>query len=200
MPTIEFTNKLKDYELKYWMAHREEEYTRSLDMVNIFNNYLISGGVVADVGCGPYGGIFRELKFPIMFAIDPLWNEYDKYNLSNVDSKVVRIVNNAENFKLSKRADMIFSFNALDHSGNLERSFHNIMRNLKSSGKFYFHIHLRTIKQINAGHVRPILESEIDKILKPFAVELKRITETCPLDKKPYRSYIGIVRYNVEKL
>ncbi len=194
MSTVEFTDGLKNYELEYWDAHRNEENDRPLVMSSLFEDCIIDGQVAADIGCGPYCGIFNELKFTTMYAVDPLWTEYGNKGLIKKPNGVILIDDCAETFALPEKADVIFSFNALDHSGDLSNSFHNIMDNLQGSGTFYFHVHLRTKKQLNGGHRMVVLEEDIDNILKPYTTIDKKVLSECPLDKKNYVSYIAVVK------
>lgn len=193
MNNIKFTQELKDYELKYWNAHKHEKNTRAPIMKSLFIDENVEGTVAADIGCGPRCGVFNELNFSVMYAVDPLWPEYKRDKIIREVPGVTLLTNTAESFTLSEKADVIFSFNALDHSGSLEKSFHNIMSNLSEDGKFYFHIHLRTKPQLNFGHRMLITEKDIDNILKPYTILSKKVLDTCPLDKKKYRSYISIV-------
>lgn len=195
MNSIEFTDDLKNYELTYWNAHKNEENIRSSIMKKLFGDEIIEARVAVDIGCGPHCGIFNELYLPVMYAVDPLWQEYVDNGLDRMVDGVKCIISSAEEFKLEQKADIIFSFNALDHSGSLEDSFNNIMNNLKEEGKFYFHIHLRTKEQLNMGHRMIVLENDIDTILKPYNIINKKILDKCPLDNKNYRSYIAIIKH-----
>lgn len=164
-------------------------------MRDLFKEHIITGEVAADVGCGPHAGIFQELTFPIMYAVDPLWESYKDNNLHKIPENVQIISDTAESFILDDKADVIFSFNALDHSGHLPSSFCNIMDNLKYGGRFYFHIHLRTPEQLNFGHRMALTESDLDWILRYYNIVDKKILDFCPLDKKAYKSYIGVIEH-----
>jgi len=193
MSKVEFNAILKNYELEYWLSHKNEEYTRPSVMKKLFQNEIIVGSVAADIGSGPHCGVFNELLFEKMYVVDPLWYRYKTLGLDRLVSNVVCVEAMAEDFKLPEKADVIFSFNALDHSGSLESSFNNIMDNLNEEGKFYFHVHLRTEKQLNAGHRMVLTEDLIDNILKPYNILNKKIVDKCPLDNKYYKSYIAII-------
>ena len=193
MYNIEFTDKLKNYEINYWLAHKNEKNVRSSVMKKLFKDEIILADVAVDVGSGPNCGIFNEVLFKKMYAVDPLWYKYKTLGIAKTVSGVNCIESTAEDFKLPEKADVIFSFNALDHSGSLEKGFHNIMDNLNVSGRFYFHIHLRTKSQLNTGHRMALTEDDIDNILKPYNILNKKIVNKCPLDNKNYHSYIAIV-------
>lgn len=183
-----------DYELHYWKVHKGEKYNRVKAMVDMFPN-LKGHKVVADIGCGPLCGIFHKLKFEKMFAVDPLWDEYKKNGLIITSDNVVRIKANAQSFKLDELADLIVSFNAIDHSGNLKNSINNIMSNLSSEGRFCFHVHMRTKAQLNRGHQMLITEGMLDDILNKYTVVGKQVCKD-PLDpSRKYMSYIAEVRH-----
>lgn len=192
MDNIEFKKDMKDYELHYWVV-KGKDIDRSTVMSNMFNIDPLQIEVAADVGCGPLGGIFNSWYFHTMYAIDPMFKEYHEADILNIPNDVKLIFSDASGFTLPIKADVIFSFNALDHSGDLKKSFANIMSNLADEGKFCFHIHLRTKDQLNIGHRMAISEGDIDKILDPYTILDKKILEECPLDKKMYRSYIAMV-------
>lgn len=195
MKEIEFTNDLKEYELTHWNAHRNDPEQRSNTMEILFGKVDFSQyNFAVDVGCGPRCGIFQAVKFSKMVAVDPLWDRYNDNKLNKIPDGVETICADAQSFSLEDKADVIFSFNSLDHSGDLSKSYINIMSNLSDDGVFYFHIHMRTKEQLNAGHKMLITEKEIDDILSPYKVVSKKIEAACPLDKKKYRSYIASVK------
>ena len=183
-----------NYELHYWRVHKGEKYKRVDAMMGMFSN-LEKHKIVADVGCGPLCGIFHKLRFEKMFAVDPLWAEYEKNDLVVQPKGVVRIKADAQSFKLDEKSDLIVSFNAMDHSGNLKASIDNIMNNLSPDGRFCFHVHMRTKKQLNEGHQMLITEKLIDEILDKYIVVNKEVCKD-PLDPgRKYMSYIAEVRH-----
>lgn len=184
---------MKAFELAYWIKHRSTPNTRSKIMTNLFGDVEIFGDSAVDVGCGPRCGIFNELKFNQMYGVDPLWKEYAKNNLTCPVKGVQQIRAFAEDFQLKEKVDVAFSFNALDHSGNLEKSFDNIFHNLKEKGKLYFHIHLRTKDQLNVGHQMIIKVKNIYNIIDNHRIVYEKILSYCPLDNKKYKTFIGIV-------
>lgn len=181
----------KGYEINHWTKFKEKPYDyRSGVMRSLFD--YPNAVVVADIGCGPRCGFFfhPELRYERMYAVDPLWAEYKTSNLDVPIEGVVPISEYAESFLLPEQADFIVSFNALDHSGSLELSILNIMNNIKNGGYFFFHVHMRTKEQLNKGHNMIITESHLDSIFKSYTVISKRIMPICPLDNKPYASYL----------
>ncbi len=186
----------KNYELKYWRAHKDDVCHRSQKMVDLFK-LTDSFEIMADVGCGPRGGIFYSYEAPVMYAVDPLWGDYKKEGLIKADPAVHIIKGEAETFNLPSLADGIISVNSLDHSGSLEKSIRNIAVNLSPGGKFFFHMHIRTKKQLNKGHQMLIREDEIDEIFSTWKLLDKRIFAECPIENKPYKTYVATVEKEV---
>jgi trans-aconitate methyltransferase len=198
MKEIPYTNDLKSYELRHWIAHKDKDYSRDRgnSMSLLFRDLTFDfNSIAVDVGCGPHCGVFNSLSFAKMIAVDPLWDLYKKNKVAILKEEVQTICSDAQSFQLNSKADLIFSFNSLDHSGNLQKSIDNIMGNLKLNGSFLMHLHMRTEAQLNAGHKMLIKEAEIDSILSNYSIVSKRIEEVCPLDKKPYKSYITHVKH-----
>lgn len=185
----------KDYEIKYWKAHKGEPYNRCRVMLDLFGDVTKSSrGIVADVGCGPRCGVFHLYRSEIMYGVDPLWKSYNKEGLSSIPIGVETITGYAESFRLPQLANVIFSINALDHSGSLSESIDNIEDNLLPGGLFCMHIHMRTKKQLNKGHKMLVNEQQIDDMLGSFEVVDKRIYDKCPIEGKPYQSYVTTVK------
>lgn len=183
----------KDYELKYWRVHKDEPYDRAKKMIDLFN-FPKNCQSAADIGSGPRGGIFHLYKASVMYAVDPLWKSYKKNNLAVIPQNVVTVSSEAENFALPEPVELAVSINALDHSGSLAKSVQNVMNNVKSGGLFFFHIHMRTKDQLNKGHRMLITESQIDDIFSPYSVLAKTIYDHCPIEFKPYHSYVAEVK------
>jgi len=128
--------------------------------------------VCADVGCGPCGGVFSARQWKIMYAIDPSWSDYDAKNLVKLPSdNCIKIIEDyAQTFKLPEKADIIFSINALNHCGNLEKSVENIMSNLKPNGLFFLHLEERSAKHLNRQHPIETSILTVDNILNKYNV------------------------------
>ena len=183
-------NIAKSYELKYWHAHKLEPYHRAQKMLDLFE-FPANVKIAADIGCGPRCGIFHQYKSKIMYAVDPLWSSYKKNKLDEIPQNVTIVQADAENFTLSKKADLIVSVNALDHSGSLNDSFKNIMNNLKPGGSFCLHVHMRSKMQLNKGHRMLITEFQIDQLFAECETINKRVYDSCPIENKPYRTYVS---------
>ena len=190
------TSMNSEYELKHWRAKWQKNFSRAKIMEEMFP-YPMDAKIVADIGCGPLCGIFGEAQFPSMYAVDPLWDEYFREQLYYLYASVTPMCAAADSFKLPEPADLIFSFNALDHSGTLKENIQNVMNNLAEDGVFCFHIHLRSKDQLNAGHKMVVTEEELDEIFDPYKMYYGRIVKRDPFlprkSKKKYRAYMVMV-------
>jgi len=188
------TDLNKDYELEYWDAHKEEDYLDCFVMMSMLSKMMvILEGSAVDVGCGPRGGVFRAVSFGEMYGVDPLWSSYLANGLDKAPCQVERVDADAQSFTLPEKVDFAFSFNALDHSGDIEASINNILSWVKPGGRFLFHVHMRTPEQLNAGHKMVLSEEILDGILSGRRVERREILDKCPFSEKPYKSYVAEV-------
>lgn len=146
-----------------------------------------------DVGCGPRGGVFDVVRFGEMYGVDPLWSSYVADGLDIVSDEVDRIEASAADFELPEKVDFAFSFNALDHSGDIGESIRHIISWVKPGGRFLFHVHMRTMEQLNAGHRMVLSEATLDQILLGRRIARKTVMNMCPFSGKPYQSYIAEV-------
>ena len=127
--------------------------------------------ICADVGCGPFCGIFSARQWKTMYAVDPAWHIYESSDLVMCPSENIKFIEDyAQTFKLPEKADIIFSINTLNHSGDIKKSIENIMCNLKIGGLFFLHINHRSPREINSKH--PILVSKeiVENILRNYNV------------------------------
>lgn len=189
---------MQRYELEYWEKSKIDYHERMKTALNLFPQIYLGtfdNKVVADVGCGPKCGIFQIIKSKTMYAIDPLWDKYDDGNLSDNIKNVIKVKAFADNFKIPRLTDFIFSINSLDHSGSLSESIENIFYNLIYEGIFCLHIHMRNKNQLNTGHRMVVTEEIILSHLNRFGkVVYKKTFDECPLDKKKYKTFVAIVK------
>lgn len=92
---------------------------------------------ILDAGCGP-AGIFMAFPNNQISAIDPLINAYEndlphfkKSNYPNTEF----IQTSLENFDSSKKFDLIFCINAINHVHDIQKSFDKLL-SLAESGAF----------------------------------------------------------------
>lgn len=153
--------------------------------------------VVADIGCGPWSGIFFLKQYPTMYGVEPVWNTYGEKMLTKEVPAVTRVPEYAESFKLPQPADLIFCINALNHGGCLWNSLQNMMDNLKVGGLLCMHLHMRTPSECDRGHPMPILKEELDEFFSKYVVTKKEI---CPDPLRPGRpgrpTYIVMAQNN----
>lgn len=196
---IPFTDKMKKFELKYWGDHRRlassehQNYYDRLEELFPFDGHR----VVADVGCGPLGGIFFRHFYERMFGVDPLWEQYRERGLDKAPDNVQRITATASDFSLPEEPDLIVSTNALDHSGDIVESIRHIYRQLAPGGSFFLHVHLRTPEQFNQGHRMEVKEEELRRTLRDLDADHLscRVSDRDPLrPRKPYRTFIGEIK------
>lgn len=136
-------------------------------MCNALDLFEIPRGIksVADIGCGPWAGIFFARRWPIMYGVDPSWTVYARLNmLSKVPnmSRFKKIQAYAQNFILPEPVDAMFSINAVNHGGDLTMSMHNMLRNIRSGGLLFFHVHMRAEHKLDQGHPMPLTREIID--------------------------------------
>ena len=180
-------------ELKYWKKKKGRIKDRGSRLAKLFDEY-VSGDfeTVVDVGCGPRCGIFQEKTFPKMVAIDPLWGKYKKNGLAEIPEGVETVTAFADSFDAP--ADLIVSFNSLDHSGSIEKSIGNIMGNLSGGGLFFLHVHMRTSSQLDGIHTMILTEGMLDNLFEGHTI-LRRFVydEDILYDKKAPRTYVALV-------
>ena len=89
--------------------------------------------VVADVGCGPFGGVSSVIPFKKRIAIDPLASEY-----STIGEKT--IVNVQAEEVDYKGFDLVIATNCIDHFENPGKFFEQLVKTMKP-GAFFAHFH-----------------------------------------------------------
>lgn len=146
----------------------------------------------ADIGSGPWCGVFFLKSWQTMFAVDPVMDIYASQGLTKDIPGVVKIAQYAEKFKLPSKVDLMWSINALNHGGCLRDSLQNMMDQINDNGTLMFHIHLRTPEKCDNGHPMPILPEELDAFFKPYKT-LSRDVLADPL--KPGRAKAGRPTY-----
>jgi SAM-dependent methyltransferase len=152
-----------EYELDYWRKNgvREgtEKYLTYLWHFGVAAEFL-AGKTVADVGCGPLGGILSALPDSDRYGIDPLFPEYDRERLLHLPEGTNRIDALGEDSSwLSQvpQLDAVFSCNALDHSpfDQCDKSadtLSNMLAALKPGGLLFLWAHLKRDDQLDQGH------------------------------------------------
>ena len=190
-------NKL--YEIGYWLNQDKavvlNTYKRFFDIVPI--GLFSECNVVADVGCGAYGGIFNEITFPVMYGVDPIWEEYMSNSLVPCDNVKMVTANASNEMEMAQigNLDCVFSINALDHSGDFNKSIQNIYNSLKDGGLFAMHVQLRTEEQLDAGHMM-VLDAE--KIMNSGIRLMEQLFlqyfEACPFgNQNPNRDHVSAI-------
>lgn len=178
-----------------WRTMLEKSYVKrmniALDLFDIpkyKNTTEYSETVVADVGCGPWGGISFVRRWPAMYLIDPSWSVYEKEGvvkiLSNKGSFFIE--DYAQTFTLPEKANIIFSINTLNHGGDAKSSLDNIMKNLKDDGLFFLHLHMREKEEADNGHPMPLYKENLQELFNEY-----NIIQCNWLDGDPLKSMNG---------
>jgi len=189
----------KKFEIKYWLKQDKavvlNTYKRFFEIVpkGLFGEC----NVVADVGCGAYGGVFNEITFPTMYGVDPMWGEYLENGLVPCDDVKMVIANASNRLEMSQigSLDCVFSINALDHSGMFSKSLENIYNSLKDGGLFAMHVQLKTEEQLDSGHMMALDE---DKVMNSGIRLMEQLFlqyfEMCPFgNQNPDRDHVSAI-------
>lgn len=187
-------NQNKKKEVLYWrsalgqdrLAETKRRYTTTLGLFPA--EYTGEGERVADVGCGPLGGVFCVRTWPFMVAVDPLWPDYDRSFGTLVPPGVVRITGPATELP-NEGFDLVWAINSLDHSGNLEASIRHLSSCLRVGGRLLLHVHMRTKEQCNKAHPVPVTERQLQECC---SWEWNSILPDCPIEGKSYRTWLGV--------
>ncbi len=142
---------------------------KPIEMIKEFCGEKVLYGIVADVGCGPRCGIFKEPTFEVRFksfAVDPRWGEYARSGKAEKVDGVERIRASAEKFSLPVQADFICSFDSLDDPVTLRASVDNVMANLHKDGTLFLRCSLENITS-----------KLIDSIMCQYAVRKKQLSK-----------------------
>lgn len=169
--------------LSVWKTMSEKGYikrmSRAIDLFNIPKGC----SVVADVGCGPWAGVFYVRKWESMYAIDPSWQKYEQNRVIRLTcKKILQLIEDyAQFFKLPAPADLIFSINALNHGGDFRKSIENVMSNLKVGGLFFMHLHLRGKEEVDGGHPIAVSDDDILNTISTYNIISSKIYDYDPL-------------------
>ncbi len=169
-------NKKKKYgkwtpghELKYWNKNGirvgtdiYDRYAKAFKM----DQYNFEGKLVADIGCGPFGGVFYNDMKENIFPIDILADDYNK--MGNCDKKIImgdlyRGLSFEDNY-----FDYVICTNAIDHIPDVQSGFNEIFRILKCGGISFIHVHLRREDQLSKAHIHSLRLETVKKMCEEF--------------------------------
>lgn len=180
------------WQMKYgaWMIRLE----RMIDVLDIRYKKHIKHRTVAEVGPGPYGGIFW--KYPIgkkMYCIEPIIDIYKEYNLWEADGKCILIQSKIEDINPNdiEECDTVIACNSIDHGYNIWKAIDNIYSIMKDDGICKLFVHCRNPKQTDKLHIQTLVAEDVIRYCeKIFDTHLK-IYEKDPFTQEDYVSVYG---------
>lgn len=191
----------KGHELNYWNKTGLQKGSYIYDnYAEVFKlkNYDFSDKIVADIGCGPFGGCFVNIKTKRLILIDILSVEY------NLMKKCpINIIFGDLSKKLpidSDFCDFVICTNSLDHIPNIKRGSKELNRILKNGGALFLHVHLRPKNQLNKAHVHVLNINKICKTMETSNFIVKSANEDLDWvngEKNRKAAYLVLVKKNV---
>ncbi|KKK57816.1 hypothetical protein LCGC14_3050690, partial [marine sediment metagenome] len=123
------------------------------------NDYDFKNKLVADIGCGPFGGVFYNNMDSNIIPIDILADDYNE--MGHCGKKIImgdlyKGLLFEENY-----FDYVICTNAIDHIPNVQDGFNEIFRILNFGGVAFIHVHLRNNNQLSKGHIHQL---DLDKV------------------------------------
>lgn len=155
------------YELQYWqrkgLAKGDAIYTHYARAFGL-DEIDLSTLTVADIGCGPFGGIFAAVRAGTMHAIDYCAEQYAGMAASPVP---IRFGDFNAALPIDDGAcDIVFTANAWDHCADMVAGARELARILKPGGVLMLHVHLRRPDQLNEGHVHTLTPARVVGMLE----------------------------------
>ena len=175
-----YKNKI-EYEMDYWvkngMRDGTKKYRQYLDAF-LLAPVDLTDKVIADFGCGPFGGITHvaEELPKKAYAVDPLFDHFDEAGIKMTPPWVQVIEATAEDASpglFDEELDYAFSCNALDHSpfeetDKVDQALDNMLGALKVGGRLCLWVHLKQESQLDYGHDFSITEARILNKINPL--------------------------------
>lgn len=156
------------HELRYWqktgLAKGTGIYARYLQLFELDPGSL-RGRKVADVGCGPFGGVLTALEEIEAYPVDVL---ADEYNALGRSPWPILPVEDGRIPLEDGLCDACFCTNALDHVPDPADMSAELARILRTDGVLYLHLHLRRADQLNKAHRYVVTEEHVHDWLDPW--------------------------------
>jgi SAM-dependent methyltransferase len=159
------------YELKYWektgIKKGNSFYQDYLQKFSFDLNTVKSDLVIADFGCGPFGGMCTLFPTNKTYPIDILakqYNNFDDFEKPYIFGFDGRVCEELADHSI----DCLFCCNAIDHTDFPEYIVAEIYRLLKVGGKIFLHVHLRTEDEVNKGHPIAWNEQLFETLFKEY--------------------------------
>jgi len=184
----------RGHELKYWFVNGcakgtqiYENYIKSFDL----DDYDFEKKSIADIGCGPFGGVFCNHPEVKAIPIDILAEDYNKLKYASEEivygdlSKTLPFEDNS--------FDYVICTNTIDHIPYMQNGFDEILRILKVGGTAFIHVHMRTEEQLNKAHIHAVTKDEVlNKYASSFST-MKYIIDTDWVNDREDRNAIYMV-------
>ena len=185
----------KGAELKYWektgLKKGKDFYAKYLELVGLTSAEL-QGLIVADFGCGPFGGVLSILPpARVAYPIDVLAEEYNRwgccpYPILAFDGRTTILPANS--------CDRTFCLNTIDHTTRPEPIMAELWRILKPDGLLYLHLHLRQPDQLNKIHPFAWSEADVRRRFDSFELLKLQIHEWDWINDNDYRMLSAILQ------
>lgn len=168
--------------LNWWKANKHLELTTRVPYYEVFLNSLgfnpeeMRDKVVAEVGCGPTGGILQQMysDYPVhtRIFIDCFMNAMKNLNMVEWPNNAIFIEKPFEDLSgvQDNSIDLVLSFNALDHGWDIEAALSELFR-VSKAGYIAFdcknntgpeHDKLDHYQPVNYNRVKAYVESRTD--------------------------------------
>ena len=185
---------MNHFMLKYWLKNKKKWFFKRnklmVKKLGIAEFKNISN--VIDIGCGAYGGIFSAIKFSKMIGIDPLWDLYKEY--IDLPKDILKVIGTFEKFNYTEKVDLIVCVDSINYCDNLVFAARQIISHLDVNGYFVLHLNLRNKKQLNKNHKYLYTEDNIINAFNKLYCLRFNIFTSDPINKKKYKTCIGIWR------
>lgn len=162
-------NYLKNKEVAPYLAWKKQYWQGLLDKIKEY--YIIQpNSTILDMGCGP-SGIYMALQEHRVDAIDPLLDAYSANikHFNKLDYAHVNFTSKAfEDFEITKKYDVIFCMNAINHVKNLEDCYLKMSQALAPNGLLVV-----TIDAHNYNFFKYLFRAIPGDMLHPYQFDLK---------------------------
>jgi len=187
----------KEFELRYWNQTGLDKGS------TIYDNYCLAfnidikslkGKKIADIGCGPFGGVLCHHPNLDVTPIDILATEYNK--LKKSPKSIVEGDLSGELPFEKESFDIIFCTNAIDHIPHITHGLSEMERVLRKDGIIYLHVHIRKRKEINKAHIHCINLKRMKQMISKAKLLIQKAEESSDWVNKEDRKalYLELIK------